>query len=184
MKRTKSLNIYVLASLFAALTAASAFIKLPTPWVPLTLQTLLVYLSGLMLGPWGGAVSQILYLFIGLAGLPVFTGGGGPTYVLYPTFGYLVGFVPASFVMGFFAERGRYLRPALGVLLGVLVIYVFGVPYLYFSANYLLGKEMAFLSAFKIGFLVPIAADIFKGGAALGIFYLIRIRMPLPVSKR
>ncbi|MBN1571694.1 MAG: biotin transporter BioY [Deltaproteobacteria bacterium] len=184
MKRTKSLKIYILASLFAALTAASAFIKLPTPWVPLTLQTLLVYLSGLLLGPWGGAMSQILYLLVGLAGLPVFTGGCGPTYVLYPTFGYLVGFIPASFTAGLLAERGGYLLPALGTLICVLVIYVFGVPYLYFSVNYLLGKEMAFLSALKIGFLIPIAGDIFKGGAALGIFYLIRMRMPIPISKR
>jgi biotin transport system substrate-specific component len=184
VKRTKSLRIYILASLFAALTAASAFIKLPTPWVPLTLQTLFVYLSGLLLGPWGGALSQLLYLVIGLAGLPVFTGGCGPTYVLYPTFGYLVGFIPASFVMGLFAERGGYVRPALGALMGILVIYLFGVPYLYFSVNYLLGKEMAFLSALKIGFLVPVAGDIFKGGAALGILYLIGTRMPIPISKR
>lgn len=184
MKKSRSLNIYILASLFAALTASSAFIKLPTPWVPLTLQTLLVYLSGLLLGPWGGALSQTLYLFIGLMGLPIFTGGGGPTYVLYPTFGYLVGFIPASFIMGLFAERGGYFWPVLGALIGILIVYVFGVPYLFFSVNYLLGKEMTFLSATKIGFLIPILGDVFKGGVALGIFYLIRVRMPLPVSKR
>lgn len=184
MKESRALRIYILASLFAALTAASAFIKVPIPWVPLTLQTFIVYLSGLVLGSWGGALSQILYLCIGLAGLPVFTGGGGPTYVLYPTFGYLVGFVPASFVMGLFAGRKGYIWPAAGVLIGILIIYVVGVPYLYLSANYILNKEMSFASVFKIGFLVPILGDISKGGLALVIFYSTKKVLQLPLSGR
>ena len=82
----------VLCALFAALIAVGAFIKIPIPYIPLTLQTLFTMLAGLMLGGRLGAISVCVYVAIGLAGLPVFTQGGGQMYVLKPTFGYLIGF--------------------------------------------------------------------------------------------
>ena len=63
----------VLCALFAALIAVGAFIKIPIPYIPLTLQTLFTMLAGLMLGGRLGAISVCVYVAIGLAGLPVFS---------------------------------------------------------------------------------------------------------------
>ena len=90
----------VLAALFAALTAIGAFLQIPTGTVPITLQFLFTALAGLLLGWKWGAVSQLLYVGIGLLGLPVFTQGGGIGYVLQPSFGFLLGLIPAAAVIG------------------------------------------------------------------------------------
>lgn len=171
-----------LIPLFAALTAAGAFIKIPTPLVPITLQTLMVYLSGLFLGVRGGAVSQLLYIVIGILGLPVFSGGGGPAYVVSPTFGYLLGFILASAVSGYFAKKGGIWWPAVGIGLSVVAIYICGVPYLYFSVNYIFGKEITVSNAVKVGFILPVFGDIIKASFALGIFYSARSILGLPIA--
>ena len=89
------------ASLMAALTAVSAYVTLPIGPVPITMQTCFVLLSGAVLGSRWGAGSQIVYVCLGLAGIPVFAGGmSGPGVVLSPTFGYIAGFVLAAFLTG------------------------------------------------------------------------------------
>jgi biotin transport system substrate-specific component len=96
---------------FALLTWAGARIAVPLPFTPVpgTLQTLVVLLAGLFLGARAGAASQMLYLSIGLAGIPVFAlPGAGPGYLLGPTGGYLVGFTVAAWVTGWISGR----RPA------------------------------------------------------------------------
>src|SRR3989344_8141363 len=105
-KNAKSINNLkplVFAALFAALLAAVAPFKIPlgfTP-VPITLQTLVVLLSGAMLGPYYGALAMILYVVVGALGLPVFAGGGsGIGAVLGPTGGYLISYFIAAFVIG------------------------------------------------------------------------------------
>src|SRR3712207_1750584 len=93
----------IFAALFAALTAACAWFKVPLPFtpVPITLQTLAVLLSGAMLGAYYGALSMIIYLILGAIGLPVFAGGGsGFGSLLGPTGGYLLSYPIASFVVG------------------------------------------------------------------------------------
>ena len=79
----------VLFSLFTALTAIGAFIRVPVPLCPFTLQLLFTTLSGLILGSRKGAASVAVYVAFGLSGVPVFTQGGGPGYIFQPTFGYL-----------------------------------------------------------------------------------------------
>lgn len=90
-------------AVFVILTALGAFVRIPlafTP-VPITLQTLFVLLSGAFLGAGGGALTQIIYLTLGVAGLPIFTiSGSGLLYLAGPTSGYLVGFILASFFIG------------------------------------------------------------------------------------
>ena len=95
----------ILVALFAALTAIGAFIKIPIPYVPITLQVLFCAYSGLLLGARRGLYSQLLYLAVGLIGIPIFTNGGGPAYVLQPTFGYLVGFALCSYIIGKVTEN-------------------------------------------------------------------------------
>src|SRR5208337_2009632 len=99
----------ILISLFTALTAVGAFIRIPIPYVPLTLQTLMVMFAGLILGSRRGALSQLLYLILGLLGLPIFAQGGGPAYVLQPSFGFLLGFVAGAYVIGKMVEGERNL---------------------------------------------------------------------------
>jgi biotin transport system substrate-specific component len=181
MRRRVRLSIFV--GLFAALTAAGAFIRIPFPFVPVTLQTLLVYSAGLFLGPAGGMLSQLTYVTLGLVGLPIFTGGGGIAYVFSPTFGYLVGFIPAAGVSGWFAERGGYVLPAVGVFLSLIIVYLFGVPYLYGVMHLVLEKEIGLWTAVKIGFLLPAVGDTGKAVLALTVFYTARTRLGLPIGK-
>ncbi len=172
--------IYI--SLFSALTAAGAFIKIPMPMVPMTLQTFLVYTAGLFLGPVGGALSQLVYVMLGLAGLPIFSGGGGIAYLFSPTFGYLVGFIPAAAVAGLLAKRGGNVWPVCGVVMSVLIVYIFGVPYLMFAARVFLHKEMSLVTALEVGFLVTVVGDAIKAAAALMVFYSARGRLGLPLG--
>ena len=74
----------VLFSLFTALTAIGAFIRVPVPLCPFTLQLLFTTLSGLILGSRKGAASVAVYVVLGLSGVPVFTQGGGPGYIFEP----------------------------------------------------------------------------------------------------
>lgn len=150
-------------ALFTALTAVGAFIKIPVPMVPLTLQVFFVSLAGVLLGSKKGALSQLLYVLIGLVGFPIFTQGGGITYVLKPTFGYLLGFVFGAYVTGFIFEKMKVKsikNILLAILTGVGVIYVIGVAYLYIINNYYVGKDFSLWFAFYYGFLLCIGGDL------------------------
>ncbi len=159
-------------ALFAVLTAVGAFIRIPFPLVPMTLQTLFVFLSGTLLGSRLGALSQILYIGMGLIGLPVFTGGGGPQYILHPTFGYLVGFIAGAWVIGYITER--FEKPSFSVYLGAClcgtaIIYAVGTAGLYLNLNYVAGKEATLRQVVEFGVIPFVAGDILKmlGAAAL-----------------
>ena len=115
------------------LVALSAQIEIPMWPVPVTLQTLAVLLVGGVLGSRLGALALLTYLFEGAIGLPVFAGGASLTAFAGPTTGYLIGFVAAAFVVGWFCERGwdRKVGTAVIVmLLGTATIYLFGLPWL------------------------------------------------------
>jgi len=137
-----------LSALFAALTAVGALITVPLPFspVPVTLQTLFTCLAALLLGAKLGALSQLTYLLLGCAGLPVFAGlRGGAGVLLGPTGGYLVGFVAGALLGGTLAERGR---PSLGLflasaLLTTATVYALGVAWLSVSTG--LGLREALL---------------------------------------
>ena len=88
----------VLFALFTALIAIGAFIRIPVPFCPFTLQLLFTTLAGLLLGSRRGAASVAVYVLLGLVGLPVFTSGGGPSYIFQPTFGYLIGFIGGAWL--------------------------------------------------------------------------------------
>ncbi|MCS7285641.1 MAG: biotin transporter BioY [Anaerolineae bacterium] len=127
------LALVIGGSIFVALAARIA-IPLPFTPVPITGQTLAVLLVGAVLGSKRGALSMLLYLLEGAAGLPVFAGGTGSLHrLLGPTGGYLFGFVAAAFVTGWLAERQwdrRFWSNFLAMLIGNIVIYLFGLPWL------------------------------------------------------
>ena len=165
----------VRTALFAALTAIGAFLQIPTGTVPITLQFLFTALAGLLLGwKWGaisqllyvgigllgsggGALSQLIYVALGLLGLPVFTAGGGFSYVLHPTFGFLLGLIPAAWVIGRLARSTRsFWRIALAVL------YAVGLPYMAMILNGYMGKGMDLSAILWAGMLPFLPGDALK----------------------
>ena len=133
MEQRKYLKRLMFAALFAALTAAVSPIKIPlvfTP-VPISLQTLMVLLAGALLGANLGALSQLLYVLVGTLGLPVFAGGSSGFGALFgPSGGYLLGFIAAAFVIGKLVEKAKkpsFMQLVIAMVVGSLVIYVFGV---------------------------------------------------------
>jgi biotin transport system substrate-specific component len=159
-----------LVALFAALSGIGAFVRVPIPYVPLTLQTLMVMFSGLILGGRLAAVSQLVYVLVGLMGIPIFAHGGGPGYVLQPTFGYLLGFIFGAYVIGRFTERRDQLKRSfllLVLLAGTMAIYLPGVTVLYFNLNLIQEKAVSLSTAVKIGFLVPLPGGLIKMAVVL-----------------
>ena len=127
-----NLKPLVFAALFAALTAAVSPFKIPlgfTP-VPITLQTLVVLMSGAMLGPVYGALAMILYVVVGVLGLPVFAGGGsGIGAILGPTGGYLISYFIAAYAIGKtlqLRKQPKYLDYVVAMIVGTIIIYVLG----------------------------------------------------------
>ncbi len=137
----------VLCALFCALVAVGAFLKIPLPLVPFTMQTAFVMLAGLLLGSKKGAYACGAYVLLGLIGLPIFTQGGGIGYVLKPTFGYLIGFIIGAWVIGAIAGDKKPM-PSFGRMIGacstgLFVIYFLGTVYYYLLATLYLNRVVA-----------------------------------------
>jgi biotin transport system substrate-specific component len=155
----------------AVLTAIAAQIAIPMWPVPITGQTFAVLLVGAVLGASRGALSMITYFSLGAAGLPVFTGAvAGITFGT--TFGYLVGFIAAAAVVGWLGQL-HWHKKVFGViasfLIGNVVIYMFGLPWLAFAlANLGLASDFgAVLAAGLVPFLVGDAIKMALAAAAL-----------------
>jgi biotin transport system substrate-specific component len=160
MKQTQNL---ARCALFTALIAVGAFIKIPVPVVPFTLQFFFTTLAGLLLGPQLGAISVAAYLLLGLAGLPIFSEGGGFWYILKPSFGYIIGFVIGTYVTGLLAQRIRkatvtgYLFVSLS---GLLIVYAVGMLYYYAICNFVLNTPIAVGPLFLYCFVLAVPGDI------------------------
>lgn len=121
-----------LTALFSALIAVGAYIRIPVPPIPITLQTFFVILSGTLLGKNYGSLSVIVYILLGLLGLPVFSGGGGIYYVLNPSFGYIIGFILCAFIVGKIVhkkENPSFRRIFISSLISVFSVYIVGIIY-------------------------------------------------------
>ena len=153
-------------TLFAGLTALGAQIEIPAYPVPFTLQTFFVLLSGAFLGARNGAVSQLLYLLAGTAGLPVFSGFGfGIVRLFGPAGGYLLSFPVAALVVGYLSEKRRnFAWSFLSMLTGLFTVFAFGTFYL--NTIYLHDWSISF----KSGVLIFSWWDCLKLIAAAGIF--------------
>lgn len=119
-------------ALMVAMNCVSAYIIIPLPFSlsPLALQTLIVNLTGYVLNAKQAFMTMLVYILVGLAGVPVFTGGSaGPGKLFGPTGGYIIGFlVTAVFLAYFRGEKYNFKRYALlGCVIGIPLIYVFGV---------------------------------------------------------
>ena len=160
---------------FALLTAFSAHVAAPLPGtaVPVSLQTLVVLLSGMLLGPALGAAAQTAYLMAGAAGLPVFAAGLGVPYLFGPTGGYLLAFPAAAAVAGAVAARapsgtaGRVAVLTLAGALATLTVYAGGTAQLT-----LLTGDAA--GALRMGVLPFLIGDLAK--LAFAVIVALRIR--------
>jgi biotin transport system substrate-specific component len=167
----KPLHMTVYASLLAALTAAGAYLAIPIGPVPIILQNLFIFLSGLLLGARWGVASIVVYLLAGAIGLPVFAGGvGGIGRFAGPTGGYLFGFLPAVYVIGWIAETSRKhaVSDILAMVCGSLIIYACGVTWLKMLTGMTLARTLA------VGMYPFILGDILKITAAVPIAKALR----------
>ncbi len=161
----------MLVSLFTALTIVGASIQIPLPFtpVPVTLQTLFVLLSGILLGAGPGAVAQGLFLVMGLA-FPVYASRQtGLAAITHPSFGFVVGFVLAAFLVGLLVRRiGRPTAPRLFALclIGTAVIYAAGFVHVFFVLKWITGTGWAFGKALSILLLPYLPGDLLKCAAA------------------
>lgn len=162
--KTKGFSPQMLAftAVFTALIAAGAFIRIPVPVIPFTLQTMFVTMAGLLLGSRLGALSATIYMILGLIGVPIFTQGGGIGYVLQPSFGYIIGFIAGAFVSGFILEHSKkksicsYILASFG---GLGVTYIIGLVYLGRILNLYLGKNLDLWQILCTGFFFTIPGD-------------------------
>jgi biotin transport system substrate-specific component len=158
-------------ALGALLVALAAQVVVPVPFspVPMTLQPLAVLVVGGLLGTAGGLAALILYLVLGILGLPVFAPGGAPGILrlVGPTGGYLLAFPIAAALTGALVGRAPpcVLRVLLACALGMVIIHVGGVAQLA-----LLGGDPAL--AFRVGFIPFLTGDLLKIGLAVALIML------------
>lgn len=161
------IGLVVAGVVLVALLAKVSFFIGP---IPITGQTLGVIVVGAALGARRGAAALTTYLLAGLAGLPVFAGAAaGPAYVLVPSFGFVIGFIPAAFLAGLFAERAWDRRPWLalvGFIVASIVPFLIGVPYLALILTAVQGQQVALNGLLEIGVLPFIVPGLIKAAAA------------------
>jgi len=178
-KVVNTASIVLFSALFAALTAVGGMIRIPLPLVPVTLQTFFVFLAAGIFGAKIGLFSQCIYLTIGLIGLPVFSGGGGISYVLQPQFGYLLGMPVAALIIGilykYFLITGektpesrnrRIFKTCLIYALGSVIIYAAGILYLSYYTAHIIKQNIDVAHLIWVGCILFIPTDIIKIVAA------------------
>jgi biotin transport system substrate-specific component len=171
---SKTANRIIGVTLFVLLTGLGAFVRIPLPFtpVPLTLQTFFVLLSGAFLGPFG-AVSQIIYLLLGISGLSIFVNGGsGLLYLCGPTGGYLLGFIFASLFIAKFLKNTeqKFIRSIFIFLLADAILLLSGTLWL------ALVLGLSFQKAILIGFLPFVPIDSMKVLAAAWAYSVFKKR--------
>lgn len=159
MLNTKNL---VKCGMFTALIAIGAFIQIPiSAYDYFTLQNLFVLLAGMLLGAKLGAFSVICYVVLGLVGFPIFAAGGGISYVLRPTFGYLLGFILTAYVTGKLSQGKTSIKALfIAAIVGMVLTYAVGFGYKYMIMNWYLNQQTLFSAIFAASMTLDIPGDI------------------------
>jgi biotin transport system substrate-specific component len=157
-------------SLFAALTAAGAYISIPVGPVPIVLQNLFVFLAGILLGRKMGFTSVGAYILVGALGFPVFAGGrGGIGAFLGPTGGYLLGYLPGVYIIGLISEKKQNkVYDIIAMCCGSSIVYFCGVSWLKLLTNMSLSKTLI------VGMYPFIPGDVLKIAAAVPVAKALR----------
>jgi biotin transport system substrate-specific component len=159
ISNNKLIKIFLISLIGSILLTISAKIKIPFYPVPMTMQTFVVLFLGISFGYKVGVTTILLYLLEGIAGLPVFSNspekGIGIAYFVGPTMGYLIGFIFACFLAGYFKYNSNYLFNFLKILISTSIIYLFGVIWL----GTLIGWDKPIL---QLGVFPFLLAEFFK----------------------
>tara|TARA_B100000929_G_C15444185_1_gene399017 strand:+ start:357 stop:908 length:552 start_codon:yes stop_codon:yes gene_type:complete len=155
----KLIKYFLITVLASILLTISAKIKIPFYPVPMTMQTFVVLLIGISFGYKIGVASVVLYLIEGIVGLPVFSNspekGIGVVYFIGPTMGYLIGFIFACFLAGYFKYNSNYFLNFFKIFLSTLIIYLLGIAWL----GTLIGWDKPIL---QLGVYPFLLAELFK----------------------
>ncbi len=166
MDRLKNSKVYSMAliALFAALTAVFSQIIIPIGPVPINLALLSVFICGGVLGWKKASLSMVIYILLGIAGVPVFSGfQGGLAKIAGPTGGYIVGYLIAAFVIGIITDKfGRKILPLIcSMILGLILCYAFGTIWFVLLMNQgIVASLMTCVIPFLPGDAVKIAAAV------------------------
>ena len=159
ISNNKVIKIFLISLMGSVLLTISAKIKIPFYPVPMTMQTFVVLFLGISFGYKVGVTTILLYLLEGIVGLPVFSNspekGIGIAYFVGPTMGYLIGFIFACFLAGYFKYNSNYLINFLKILVSTSIIYIFGVIWL----GTLIGWDKPIL---QLGVFPFLLAEFFK----------------------
>lgn len=175
-----NLRMTVYCALFTALIIIGGYISIPIPVgpVPIVLADFFVMVTGLFLGLKYGLISTVLYLSLGLLGLPVFAGGNaGLAVIVGPTGGFLFGYLFMVSAIGFITSKGRpsIVINVIALVVGNILLYAIGIPWLKFQMHISWSAAMAAgLAPFIVGIVIKIAV-----ASAIGRVFLPRFRQDL-----
>ncbi|MCH4825225.1 biotin transporter BioY [Planococcus halocryophilus] len=168
------LRMMIVTALFAAIIGIFAQITIPLPLVPITGQTLAIGLAATILGAKYGTLSVLIYLGLGAVGIPVFAQmSGGLGSLFGPTGGYLIGFLPAAFIIGYYLEKTSYtfMNALIANVIGMFITLTVGTIWLMMFAN------LSWTGAFMGGFFPFILVGLIKAALAAWIGILVRNRL-------
>lgn len=173
MPNNKLTTMMVIA-LFAAIIGILAQVTIPLPVIPITGQTLAIGLAATILGSRHGTISTLLYIAMGAVGIPVFaqmTSGLG--IIFGPTGGFIVGFIPTTFIIGFYIEKTKptILQACIANIIGMFITLLFGSIWLKLSAN------LSWMAAIMSGAVPFLAVGVIKAILAGWLGILIRNRL-------
>jgi biotin transport system substrate-specific component len=169
----KSISFKIASTaLICSLTCAGGFIKIPLPMLDITLQTFFACMAGLFLGKKWGTLSQAIYMLLGLIGIPIFSRGGGITYVFVPSFGFILGFILCAFICGILRDRlfkdfyldkikiTDYLKVFLICLAGIFGVYLIGAPYMLMILSFYLNQTQAVVTTAALSLPLYVLGDL------------------------
>ncbi len=170
----RNLNVkkLTLSSMMLALLIVSAFISIPMPHLKFTLQTLILFVISALLSPIYSFSTVLVYIVLGLIGLPVFSSGSGLAYVLNPSFGFILGFLAAAPAMSFIMRiefSNKLIRYIIACLTGIIIIYLIGLPYLYYIVKVYMGVDITLKYAIITYGLMYLPFDVLKAAVAYPI---------------
>lgn len=176
-KQKTATKTIALIAVMTAVTCVLAPLSLPIGPVPISLTNLAIYFSLYILGMKKGTISYVVYLAIGLVGVPVFSGfTAGPGKLIGPTGGYLIGFVPLAIIAGILIDKfnGKFVPSMIGMVVGTIVCYALGTAWLAYQG------QMDFMAALWAGVIPFIPGDLIK--MVLAAFFGPKIRKTMNIA--
>jgi len=173
MKRNR-LQLLILSSIFTAIIGILAQITIPFPLVPITGQTLAIGLAATILGARYGTISTLLYIAVGAIGVPIFASmQGGIGAIVGPTGGYLIGFIPTAYFIGWYIEKTKltFTHVMIANLIGMIITLAFGTIWLKISAS------LSWSVAISTGVLPFLIGGILKAALTSYIGVLVKKRL-------